>query len=252
MLTVKLDTGFNIEVAFTVSPFGRRLFAFVLDMILLFFYLYLLEKLFGSITYKSLTWLSTLAYIPVLIYFPVMEILTNGQTVGKIAVGIRVITLEGGQASISQYLLRWLLRVIDIPFLIFAAIFENVLPWYCSVLCFCGLACVIISRKSQRLGDIVAGTMVIYTRGRASWQDTVFTELEAGYQPRYPEVMRISDKDMNSLKSIIDLSKKSKDGDMALRIADRITSKLNIQTDELPLDFLQTLLKDYNYYTSHS
>lgn len=251
MLTVKLDTGFNIEVSFAVSSFGRRLFAFILDLILLFFYLYLLSLFSSSLTTR-LTWLSTLAFLPVVLYFPVMEIFTNGQTVGKKAMGIQVITLEGGQASVSQYLLRWLLRVIDIPFLIFVSIFEHVLPWYCSILCFFGLACIIISRKSQRIGDIVAGTMVIYTRGRTGWQDTVFTELEAGYQPRYPEVMRISDKDMNSLKSIIDLSKKSRDGAMAMRIAARITGKLGIQTDQQPLDFLQTLMKDYNYYTSHS
>ena len=246
MLTVKLDTGFNIEVSFPVSPFARRLLAWILDLTLMGIYVIVINSWFkGPLSDHPV--IATLAGIPLFLYYPVIETLTNGHTVGKKLTGIRVITLEGGQASVSQYLLRWLLRSVDMPLWIFASIYSNVLPWYCSVLCFCGIACVLISGKSQRIGDLVAGTIVIYTRGRTSWQDTVFTQLEAGYQPKYPEVMRISDKDMNSLKSIIDLSKKGRNTQMAGRIADRITSKLGIQTTEQPLDFLETLLKDYMY-----
>ena len=90
------------------------------------------------------------------------------------------------------------------PIWIFGAIATGALPWYCSVLAFSGIACVIISEKSQRIGDIVAGTIVIFTRSKTSWQDTVFTELEADYKPRYPQVMQMSDKDINSLKMIIE------------------------------------------------
>jgi len=249
LLTVKLDTGFNIEVSFPVSPFSRRLLAWILDTALLFIYIWILSSWF-QLSMSEHPVLATLTALPLFLYYPVVEILTNGHTAGKKLMGIRIITLEGGQASISQYLLRWLLGIIDMPYWIFVSIYANVLPWYCSILCFSGLACMLISGKSQRIGDLVAGTIVIYTRGRTSWQDTVFTQLEAGYRPKYPEVMRISDKDINSLKSIIELSKKSKDETMAYRIADRITSKLGIQTKELPLDFLETLLKDYNYYTA--
>ncbi len=124
------------------------------------------------------------------------------------------------------------------------------LPWYSSVLVFTGIACVIISNKSQRIGDIVAGTIVIFTRSKTSWQDTVFTEIEAGYKPRYPEVMQMSDKDINSLKMIIDSVKKNRNHELAFRIAERIKWKLNMQGDQDAQDFLETLLKDYNYYSS--
>ena len=108
----------------------------------------------------------------------------------------------------------------------------------------------IITSKSQRLGDLVAGTIIIDTQTRTSWEDTVFTELESNYQPRFPEVMRLSDKDINTLKSIIERVRKKGDYDLSMRIAERIKMKLTIASDQDSFDFLETLLKDYNYYST--
>src|SRR5579863_692884 len=254
MLTVKLDTGFNIEIDFPISPFHRRMFAWCIDALVLFLYGLLCSKFIELLPQKKLTenqWLYILVGLPVLFYYPLMEILTNGQTIGKKILGIRVITLEGGQASISQYIIRWVFRLADFPVWICGAIATGSLPWYCSVLAFSGIACVIISDKSQRIGDMVAGTIVIFTRSKTSWQDTVFTELEADYKPRYPQVMQMSDKDINSLKMIIETIKRNNNHDLAFRIAERIKWKLNLQADQDSKDFLETLLKDYNYYSSH-
>lgn len=254
MLTVKLDTGFNIEIDFPISPFHRRMFAWCLDVLVMFLYGLLCSKLIELLPQKKLTgnqWLYILVGFPVLFYYPAMEILTNGQTIGKKILGIRVITLEGGQASISQYIIRWVFRLADFPVWIFGAIATGALPWYCSVLAFSGIACIIISDKSQRIGDIVAGTIVIFTRSKTSWQDTVFIELEADYKPRYPQVMQMSDKDINSLKMIIETIKKNNNHDLAFRIAERIKWKLNLQADQDSKDFLETMLKDYNYYSNH-
>lgn len=253
MLTVKLDTGFNIEVDFPISPFHRRMFAYLIDVMVIFFYWRIMLTVLESRLRQENTdntWLTVLIGIPVLLYFPLMEIMTNGQTIGKKIMGIRVIRLEGGQASVSQYILRWMFRTVDFPTWIFWAIWQGVIPWYSSIFVFSGIASIIISNKSQRIGDIVAGTIVIFTRSKSSWQDTVFTEIEADYKPRYPQVMHMSDKDINSLKMIIDTVKKNRNHDLAFRIAERIKWKLNMQGDQDAQDFLETLLKDYNYYSS--
>jgi len=253
MTIVKLDTGFNIEVDFPISPFYRRMFAWIIDAMVMFIYWKLFRMILGWLPGKGMDnreWLNVIIGIPVLIYFPLLEILTNGQTVGKKLMGIRVITLEGGQASISQYLLRWAFRLADFPVWIFAEIYGGALPWYSSVLVFSGIASVVLSGKSQRIGDIVAGTIVIYTRSASSWQDTVFTEVESDYIPRYPQVMQMSDKDLNSLKLIIDTIRKNNNHDLAFRISERIKWKLGMQADQDPQEFLETLMKDYNYYSS--
>jgi uncharacterized RDD family membrane protein YckC len=255
MISVKLDTGFNIEVDFPISPFHRRMFAYIIDVLVMYLYWLGGAWLLGLITGKNESSVQWVYYIflllPILFYYPAMEILTHGQTVGKKILGIRVITLDGGQASISQYLLRWVFRTVDFPIWIFYEIWSNELPWYSSILVFSGIASVIISDKSQRIGDIVAGTIVIFTRSKTSWQDTVFTEVESGYKPRYPQVMNMSDKDINSLKMIIETVKKNKNHELAFRISERIKWKLNMQADQDAIDFLETLMKDYNYYSSN-
>ena len=115
---------------------------------------------------------------------------------------------------------------------------------------FSGLACVLLTKHTQRIGDLVAGTILISTRTNTSWEDTVFTELESHYQPRFPLVMQLSDKDINTLKSIIETVKRKSDYDLSMRIGERIKSKLRIESDQDSLDFLETLLKDYNYYST--
>ncbi len=106
-----------------------------------------------------------------------------------------------------------------------------------------------MTSKSQRLGDIVAGTIIIDLNNKTSWQDTVFTEISNTYVPKYPQVMQLTDHDINTLKSVIEQVKKDNDHSLARRIAERIQSKIKMDTDQYPLDFLETLLMDYNYYS---
>ena len=175
----------------------------------------------------------------------------NGQSVGKMAMQIKVMTLQGGEPSISQYLIRWLFRIIDFPILLFLGTLSGYSTWWVVLFLFAGLICVIATPKSQRVGDLVAGTILIDLKKRASWQDTVFTEVESTYQPRYPQVMQLSDRDVNTLKNIIETVKKRNDYDLSLKIAYRIQSKLKMTSDQDSLEFLQTLLKDYNYYSTN-
>lgn len=174
----------------------------------------------------------------------------NGRSPGKLALNLKVITEDGGQPTIGQYLIRWVFRPLDFPYWIIFASINGVLPWWCFPLGFSGVACVAYTSKSQRIGDIVAGTILIDLKKAASWEDTVFAELSETYKPRFPQVMQLSDRDINTLKSIIDTAKKKNDHALAKRIADRIKSKISIESDDYALDFLETLLLDYNYYSS--
>ena len=64
--------------------------------------------------------------------------------------------------------------------------------------------------------------------------------------------MQLSDRDINTLKNIIETVKKRNDYDLSLKIADRIQTKLKMHSDQDSLEFLKTLLKDYNYYSANS
>jgi uncharacterized RDD family membrane protein YckC len=252
-MIVKLDTGFNIEVEFSICPFHKRLFAWLLDLLVMFAYWWLGNKLLGYIfspSWSAEDWAYVLFGLPILFYHLAFEIMWNGQSIGKKTMGIQVITLDGGQPSISQYLIRWVFRLADFPIWIPRAIVDGALPWWSTLFLFAGIGTVIISSKSQRIGDLIAGTIVIDTHTKTSWQDTVFTELETNYLPTYSQVMLLSDKDINTLKGVIETVKKKSNYDLSMRVAERIRTKLKIQSDQDSLDFLETLLKDYNYYST--
>jgi uncharacterized RDD family membrane protein YckC len=250
MPLVKLDTGFNIEVEFAITPFHKRFLAWLIDFVILTAYYLFMSKLLNAAMSGEKVWVYVLAGLPPLFYHLICEITMNGQTVGKKAMSIKVITLDGGQPSLSQYLIRWVFRLADFPVWILAPIVYHDLPWWCAIFLFGGMACVIATPHTQRIGDLIAGTIIIDTRTHTSWEDTVFTELENNYRPRFPQVMQLTDKDINTLKSIINTVAKKRDYDLSMRIGERIKSKLRIESDQDSLDFLETLLKDYNYYST--
>jgi uncharacterized RDD family membrane protein YckC len=254
MLLVKLDTGFNIEVEFALSPFHRRFFAWLIDATIQGTYLWLGTKILNGLvgySWDDQIWPVVLFLLPFIFYHLVSEIVMNGQSIGKMAMQIKVMTLQGGQPSVSQYLIRWLFRIVDFPILLFIQMLSGYNNWWLILFVFAGLICTIATPKSQRVGDLVAGTILIDLKNRTSWQDTVFTEVESTYKPRYPQVMQLSDRDINTLKNIIETVKKRNDYDLSLKIAYRIQSKLKMHTDQDSLEFLQTLLKDYNYYSTN-
>ncbi len=254
MPIVKFDTGFNIEVELPVAPFWKRLIALLIDIIITWLITFGLAKAFyldtglGWGRYSSVAGL--LISLPSMFYHLVFEIVFNGRSPGKMLMKLKVITEEGGQPAISQYLIRWIFRGIDIPIWLISSIGPIGLPFWTILLLFAGVITVLATPKSQRIGDVVAGTILIDTSVKTSWEDTVFTELSDSYQPKYPGVMKLTDRDINTLKNIIEIVKKNNDHQLARRIAERISSKADIQTDEYPLDFLERLLMDYNYYST--
>ena len=264
MATVKVQTNFNIELDFEIPEFHRRMFAWAIDLFLQIFYLIIATKLYayfiGNRADGYDSWaIGWLILLPYLLYHLVMEVTMNGQSVGKKIMSIRVVNENGGKASISQFIIRWLIRTGDIlaVFLIILLILAPYgvmnLPW-ALVGSFCLLITDIVlvasSKKGQRLGDIIAHTILIRTRTQGRMDELVFLEVADNYVPAFPEIMRLSDKDINSIKSILDSSRKKGDIQLADMASAKIKNHLNIQSDLPPFDFLDTLLKDYNYLST--
>jgi uncharacterized membrane protein SpoIIM required for sporulation/uncharacterized RDD family membrane protein YckC len=86
-----------------------------------------------------------------LLYHPIVETLMRGVSPGKRFAGVRIATLEGGVPNVGALLLRNLFRLIDSA------------PMFYGV----GLLMALANRRSQRLGDLAAGTLLVYDDGRA-------------------------------------------------------------------------------------
>lgn len=256
MSQVAVSTPFNIFLEFQVAPFYRRALAWLLDIAMLLLYargmkFFLADVVFQRGSY-SIGVDIVLVSLPLLFYHLIMETVYHGQSLGKRLMGIRVISLEGGEPRLGQYLMRWIFRLWEWP-LFFGYLALDSWTIYLQVIicCFLGLLVAIIiavSNKSQRLGDLAAGTTVVDLRYRYSLADTVFKEIETQeYQVQFPEVMRLSDRDINAIRSVLLNAQKRHQIDTATRVAEKVQQVLQINSTLPVVKFLEKLLDDYNY-----
>ncbi|WP_328822316.1 RDD family protein [Micromonospora rubida] len=105
--------------------------------------------------------LQTVGAILVLVGYPTLwERFAGGRTPGKLAVGLRVVRVDGGPVGLRQSLTRALVGVaVEWPGLVLP-----LLSWVASV------AVMLTDRRGRRLGDLVAGTMVVHTRVATAWR----------------------------------------------------------------------------------
>jgi len=264
MAVIKVPTSFNLDVEFEVPEFYRRLIALLIDILILYFYLRIAIAFYSSIvresnffdndTFYNLQALLIVLLLPLLLYHVVLEITMNGQSIGKKIMSLRVVNENGGRASVSQFLIRCLLR--DIWFLLLFTIGlqgnfqgpESVFIVLSVILFFITeIVLVVSSKKGQRIGDILAHTILIRTNKQSSIEETVFQEVDDSYTPAFPQIMKLSDRDINAIKSILETARKKGDMEMAVAACDKIRTHLGIASDMNPFEFLDTLLKDYNY-----
>jgi uncharacterized RDD family membrane protein YckC len=93
-------------------------------------------------------------------YFSVFEWIWNGQTPGKRLLNLRVIKVDGSPVSGIDVLLRNLSRPIDTL----------------GPMGLIGLVMIFVSRKAQRLGDLLARTIVIH-EAKIDW--SIFDQIES-------------------------------------------------------------------------
>jgi uncharacterized RDD family membrane protein YckC len=244
MSKIIVKTSFNIDLSFETAAFYQRFVAWLIDIIIMGGYLLFMLFMFNLFNafsghssssdksdWYNVSFLQLIIVSPIFVYHVLSELLLNGQSIGKKVMKIKVISDTGINASLDQYLLRWLLRIVDF-----------------SLSCYLiGFFTVIGNKQNKRLGDLVAGTLIVKTTQSYDLNDTVFREVESGYVPVYTNVLKLSDRDMNVIKSILDNSIKNDNIDLAERAADKIRQVLNITQYKHPFEFLETILKDYNY-----
>ncbi len=80
------------------------------------------------------------------LYHLILELVMRGRTPGKRIAGVRIVTEQGQQPSVMAIVLRNVLRLLDS------------LPLGYML----GLTTTIITQRSQRIGDMAAGTLLIY------------------------------------------------------------------------------------------
>src|SRR5687767_7154602 len=122
MSSIRVSTNFNIDLEFPAASFHRRLLAWLIDVIILVIYFFVIVKLlttlndanfFSDGSGESISATFMLLILPLLTYHLISELTMNGQSLGKRITGLKVVNENGGRPSISQFIIRWLIRTSD-------------------------------------------------------------------------------------------------------------------------------------------
>lgn len=235
MQTITIQTSQNIDIEYDLAGVGDRIVAYIIDVLIYGAYLIvagLVSKIFDS---KEGLW-QFMYFLPVLLYQLLCELFLNGQSIGKKVKNIKVISLNGNQPDIGQYLLRWLFRIVD----------TMASSGLCAVLC------IALTEKGQRLGDIFAGTTVVRTRRSTRIQDTIFIPTEEDHLVRYPGVTALSDRDITLVREVLNRFSNGTAEDDALlsRTAAKVQELIGASGNPEAEEFLRDVITDYNHLTS--
>ena len=245
MSQIQINTTQNVNINFTLAAIGERVVAFVIDMIIKIAYAYVIIESFHAI-FQDSEWfyymdhwsrfaIYAILLFPALIYSLVLESLWEGQTIGKKIVKIKVVKIDGYQATFVDYLIRWFFRIVDLNLLVG----------------FIALISIIMSEKAQRLGDVTAGTAVISRKNKVLISHTIMEELKEDYKPHYPSVINLSDNDMRIIKETYLIAKKGKDFDTLNKLRAKVEQVMEIKSDKATIPFIDIIIKDYNFYTQN-
>ena len=240
MRTIGINTSQNVTIDYQLAGLRDRFFATLIDgMIVLvgsIMFLLLINPL-GGVGESGMESV-ILALFPVicyLFYHLLSEVTLEGQSIGKKAIGIKVVRLDGQEARLSDYLLRSVFLLVDM-------VFSGGVV---------GALLISSSAKSQRLGDLTANTTVIRLSPDLSFrlEDILKINTLENYEPKYPEVKALSEKDMLLVKQILNRQRIHNNpahqevvDQIVVRLCEELDLKIN---DNDKIGFLKTLLRDY-------
>jgi uncharacterized RDD family membrane protein YckC len=165
----------RVAFEYTVAGLGSRFMAHAIDvlgLVVVFIVLSVLSIFLGSALGNGnlavLIWL-LVSFLLFVLYFPILEGLWNGQTLGKRLMRIRVLGDRGEPVTVTQVTIRNLVRLVD----------------FLPVLYGVGITTLFVQGGSKRLGDFAAGTVVVRDRDRIRLKDLVRAAgpLEAAREP---------------------------------------------------------------------
>lgn len=240
MTQLSINTTQNVNINFTAASMGERILGYLIDMLIkiaymiviygvIFYYLGVNEMMKSWDNWSKMA-MVIVFYLPVMFYSLIQEGIFEGQTFGKRLIKIKVVKIDGYQAGLGDYIIRWLLRIVDIGIV--------------------GLITLAVNDRVQRLGDISAGTAVITLKNKITINSTILQEIDDNYVPVYSTVIKLSDNDVRIIKDTFEAAYLKGDYDVMNRLKIKIEEVTGVKNQSgNNQDFIRTILKDYNYYT---
>ncbi|GHE58062.1 RDD family protein [Roseivirga thermotolerans] len=232
MQAVSIQTSQNIQLDYELAGIGERILAFVIDILIILSINLVLSFIFSKTGIESIA-LNVIIYIISYLYRFICEATCNGQTVGKMALSIKVVKIDGSSPSLPSYFLRMVMEVFDF-FIVGLAV-----------------VLIILTRKGQRLGDLVAGTTVVKMRKVSATNvqnKAIMDKVDESYEPVFFEASHLRDHEVRLIKAALKAFREDANPVPIERLEEKLKEKYNIHSELPTVKFLYTLLRDHTYY----
>ena len=241
MAKIDVSTTQNVIIQYETASFLLRFVAWLIDTSVLgiFFviliYILVSFGVFNTNSNQVYTILVGVIFVIRYLYSLIIEVITNGQSIGKKIVGIMVIKLNGNSLNTSDYLIRWAYRTIDFGMTFFSV----------------GTISILMSEKNQRLGDMIANTTVIKLKPDriVTLDDLQNLPDKTDYIPKYPQVTRYNDEEMLALKNLLVRYQQYQNNTYSDILRETVTKiKEQLDIEELKTDnvtFLREIISEY-------
>jgi uncharacterized RDD family membrane protein YckC len=238
MKNIEIITTQNVVLQYELASLKDRIFAFVLDMICLTIVFSIFSAMIaGFFVYSETARTVGLLMLAVSLAFYSLffELFYQGRSIGKMALKIQVIKLNGSSLTLSDLAARWVFRLIDIHFSIG------------------GVAALLImsSSRAQRIGDIIANTVVVKMMPtmNVDLQNLLSIYRTEKYIPQYQEAKKLKEEDALLIKTTLERYRRFYNDthrESVYELAVQVKEILGIENiQEEKTVFLQTVLQDY-------
>ncbi|MCH7525024.1 MAG: RDD family protein [Bacteroidetes bacterium] len=233
----QIETAQNVIIQQNVANLGDRILAYFIDSLIIFGYTILVILLLSALDLDAGNFwaLYLLVSLPAFLYYVLLETFWNGQTVGKYVMKTRVVKLDGSKPGFANYFVRWILRIVDISLTSGGG----------------AIITILIRGNGQRVGDIAAGTTVISEKIKITINDTILKEVPKDYMPTYSQVTLFKDSEMQTIKNLYDTAILKGQHNVILSLNNKLVEVMQVKPKEKPIIFVETVIKDYNYYTQN-
>jgi len=233
----EIRTAQNVTITLTIANMGDRILAALIDIFILIGYMllssYIYVKIEGDLPsgyYSYSFWVYLALYLPVCFYSLGFEYFMNGQTPGKRLRKIKVVRMDGESLSIGNCIIRWLFKLIDI--------------WFDT-----GSVAIVtatFSKLHQRLGDMLAGTIVISIRESHDADIAYYADHDESGIVQFPQVERLKVSDIEIVNEALKLYFERDKFEYILLASAQLKRALEITPEMDDFSFVKRIVTDYN------
>lgn len=236
MDNITIDTHHNVQANYQMAGVMDRIWAVLIDTLILTALSIIVNLLLLSTNMPQSMVVPYFLFliIPSWLYWLLTEWLMNGQTLGKRALSIKVVKVDGTAPAFTEYFLRFLLVPIDYGLQGSVALLS-----------------IIFTRNNQRLGDLLAGTTVVKAQAKTAQnirESFMYQKLEPDYAPTYTQARSLSSEDLKLIKRALQAYEQNYHIAPLQKLQLKLCERLQIERKTSPRKFLITMVKDHSYY----